>query len=56
VPCSIQPNGHISTTLSAMASKCANAPGPVIGFYRIGMATLVLLPVFHSLVYMHHLM
>ncbi len=29
-----------------MFGKWANAPGPVIGFYRIGIATLILLPVF----------
>lgn len=29
-----------------MFGKWANAPGPVIGFYRIGMATIILLPVF----------
>ncbi len=29
-----------------MFGKWANAPGPVIGFYRIGIATLVLLPIF----------
>jgi len=29
-----------------MFGKWANAPGPVIGFYRIGLATLILLPVF----------
>ena len=29
-----------------MFGKWANAPGPVIGFYRIGIATLILLPLF----------
>ena len=29
-----------------MFGKWANAPGPVIGFYRIGIATIILLPVF----------
>jgi len=29
-----------------MFGKWANAPGPVIGFYRIGIAALLLLPVF----------
>lgn len=29
-----------------MFGKWANAPGPVIGFYRIALATVVLLPVF----------
>lgn len=29
-----------------MFGKWANAPGPVIGFYRIGLATLILLPLF----------
>jgi len=38
--------GIICLSFSAMFGKWANAPGPVIGFYRIGMATLVLLPLF----------
>ena len=29
-----------------MFGKWANAPGPVIGFYRIGLATIILLPFF----------
>lgn len=29
-----------------MFGKWANAPGPVIGFYRIGLATVILLPIF----------
>ncbi len=29
-----------------MFGKWANAPGPVIGFYRIGLATIILFPVF----------
>lgn len=29
-----------------MFGKWANAPGPVIGLYRIGLATIILLPVF----------
>ncbi len=29
-----------------MFGKWANAPGPVIGFYRIGLAAIILLPVF----------
>lgn len=29
-----------------MFGKWANAPGPVIAFYRIGLATIILLPVF----------
>ncbi len=29
-----------------MWGKWANAPGPVIGFYRIGLAAIILLPVF----------
>lgn len=29
-----------------MFGKWANAPGPVIGFYRIGLATIILLPIF----------
>jgi drug/metabolite transporter (DMT)-like permease len=38
--------GIICLSFSAMFGKWANAPGPVIGFYRIGIAALVLLPVF----------
>lgn len=38
--------GIICLSFSAMFGKWANAPGPVIGFYRIGLATLFLLPVF----------
>lgn len=38
--------GIICLSFSAMFGKWANAPGPVIGFYRIGLAAIVLLPVF----------
>jgi drug/metabolite transporter (DMT)-like permease len=38
--------GIICLSFSAMFGKWANAPGPVIGFYRIGLATLILLPIF----------
>ncbi len=38
--------GMICLSFSAMFGKWAHAPGPVIGFYRIGMATLILLPIF----------
>ena len=38
--------GIICLSFSAMFGKWANAPGPVIGFYRIGLATLILLPVY----------
>lgn len=38
--------GIICLSFSAMFGKWANAPGPVIGFYRIGLATIFLLPVF----------
>lgn len=38
--------GILCLSFSAMFGKWANAPGPVIGFYRIGMASLILLPVF----------
>ena len=38
--------GIICLSFSAMFGKWANAPGPVIGFYRIGLATVLLLPVF----------
>ncbi|MGE5124241.1 MAG: DMT family transporter [Acidobacteriaceae bacterium] len=39
-------SGIICLSFSAMFGKWANAPGPVIGFYRIGLATLALLPIF----------
>jgi drug/metabolite transporter (DMT)-like permease len=35
----------ICLSFSAMYGKWANAPGPVIGFYRIGLTTIILLPV-----------
>src|SRR5512136_1324980 len=38
--------GIICLSFSAMFGKWANAPGPVIGFYRIGLATIILLPMF----------
>jgi drug/metabolite transporter (DMT)-like permease len=38
--------GIICLSFSAMFGKWANAPGPVIGFYRVGIATLILLPLF----------
>jgi drug/metabolite transporter (DMT)-like permease len=38
--------GIICLSFSAMFGKWANAPGPVIGFYRIGLATIILFPVF----------
>jgi drug/metabolite transporter (DMT)-like permease len=38
--------GIVCLSFSAMFGKWANAPGPVIGFYRIGLATIILLPVF----------
>jgi drug/metabolite transporter (DMT)-like permease len=38
--------GILCLSFSAMFGKWASAPGPVIGFYRIGMATLILLPAF----------
>jgi drug/metabolite transporter (DMT)-like permease len=38
--------GIICLSFSAMFGKWANAPGPVIALYRIGVATLILLPVF----------
>ncbi len=38
--------GIICLSFSAMFGKWANAPGPVIGFYRIGLATVILLPIF----------
>jgi len=39
-------SGIICLSFSAMFGKWANAPGPVIGFYRIGLATVILAPVF----------
>ena len=38
--------GIICLSFSAMFGKWANTPGPVIGFYRIGLATVILLPIF----------
>jgi drug/metabolite transporter (DMT)-like permease len=38
--------GIICLSFSAMFGKWADAPGPVIGFYRIGLATIILLPIF----------
>jgi drug/metabolite transporter (DMT)-like permease len=38
--------GIICLSFSAMFGKWANAPGPVIAFYRIGLAAIILLPVF----------
>jgi drug/metabolite transporter (DMT)-like permease len=38
--------GIICLSFSAMFGKWANAPGPVIGFYRISLATIILLPIF----------
>jgi len=38
--------GIFYLSFSAMFGKWANAPGPVIGLYRIGIATLILLPLF----------
>jgi drug/metabolite transporter (DMT)-like permease len=38
--------GIICLSFSAMFGKWANTPGPVIAFYRIGLATVILLPVF----------
>jgi drug/metabolite transporter (DMT)-like permease len=38
--------GILCLSFSAMFGKWANAPGPVIGFYRIGLAAIFLFPVF----------
>lgn len=38
--------GILSLGFSALFVRWANAPGPVVGFYRIGLSTLVLLPFF----------
>ena len=46
--------GIICLSFSAMFGKWANAPGPVIGFYRIGLATIILLPVFLYRKYRYH--
>ena len=38
--------GVIALGFSALFVRWANAPGPVVGFYRIGLSTLILLPFF----------
>jgi drug/metabolite transporter (DMT)-like permease len=38
--------GVIALGFSALFVRWANAPGPVVGFYRIGISTLILLPFF----------
>jgi drug/metabolite transporter (DMT)-like permease len=38
--------GIISLSFSALFARWANAPGPVIAFYRISIATLILAPAF----------
>jgi len=38
--------GIIALSFSALFAKWANAPGPVMAFYRIGLATLILAPAF----------
>ena len=38
--------GVIALGFSAMFVRWANAPGPVVGFYRIGISTLILVPFF----------
>ncbi len=38
--------GVFALGFSAMFVRWANAPGPVVGFYRIGLSTLILLPFF----------
>ena len=37
--------GVIALGFSALFVRWANAPGPVVGFYRIGISTLILFPV-----------
>ena len=38
--------GVICLGFSALFTRWAAAPGPVMAFYRIGLATLILLPLF----------
>ena len=38
--------GVIALGFSALFVRWANAPGPVVGFYRIGLSTVILLPLF----------
>jgi drug/metabolite transporter (DMT)-like permease len=38
--------GMIALGFSALFARWANAPGPVIGFYRLGLSTLMLVPFF----------
>ena len=38
--------GVIALGFSALFVRWANAPGPVVGFYRLGISTLILLPFF----------
>lgn len=38
--------GILALGFSAIFVRWANAPGPVMGFYRIGLSTLILAPVF----------
>ena len=39
-------SGIIALGFSALFVRWANAPGPVIGFYRLGLSTLILVPFF----------
>jgi drug/metabolite transporter (DMT)-like permease len=38
--------GVVALGFSAIFVRWANAPGPVVGFYRIGLSTLILVPFF----------
>lgn len=38
--------GILALIISPMLARWANAPGPVIGFYRMGIAAIILFPVF----------
>lgn len=38
--------GIIALGFSALFVRWANAPGPVVGFYRLGLSTLILIPFF----------
>lgn len=39
-------SGIIALGFSALFVRWANAPGPVVGFYRLGLSTLILVPFF----------
>jgi drug/metabolite transporter (DMT)-like permease len=39
-------SGIVALGFSALFVRWANAPGPVVGFYRLGLSTLILVPFF----------